>query len=271
MTDSLYSSNKEIFESSNIVNYYSALEGLQKPEETIFNLLLPELKHMRMLDIGVGAGRTTIYFSGIVKEYLGIDYSEKMIAACRDKFKEKGKDIVFEVGDARMMNNFNNESFDFILFSFNGVDNVSYDDRIKILMEVKRVLKPGAYFCFSAHNLQSIKKLFRINATLSVRKLLSSLKNYMRLIIANRHHKELWSKDFAFVNDGAHDFKLLTYYIKPAAQTTQLKNLGFKNIQIVSLADGSQINNNLETIEEQWLYYLCEKEPPSKKMARILS
>jgi ubiquinone/menaquinone biosynthesis C-methylase UbiE len=260
MTDSLYSSNREIFQSPDIVNYYSTLEGLQKPEEAILNLLLPDLKHMRMLDIGVGAGRTSRYFAGIVKEYIGIDYSEKMIEACRDKFKEKGKHIVFEVGDARTMNNYDNDSFDFILFSFNGIDNVSYDDRIKILMEVKRVLKPGAYFYFSAHNIQSIKKFIKINATLNVRKLLSSLKYFIRLIIANRQYKGLWRKDYAFVNDGAHDFKLLTYYIKPAAQTTQLKNLGFKNIQIFSLADGSQIHDNLEKIEDQWLYYLCEKD-----------
>jgi ubiquinone/menaquinone biosynthesis C-methylase UbiE len=260
MTDTLYSSNKEIFESSNIVNYYSTLEGLQKPEEAIINLLLPDLKHMRMLDIGVGGGRTSKYFSDLVKEYIGIDYSEKMIEACQKRFGEERKNIVFEVCDARMMNIFNNDYFDFILFSFNGIDSVSHDDRIKILTEIKRVLKPSAYFCFSTHNIQSTKDLFRFEVTLNVRTLLSSAKRYIRLITINKQYKELWTKDYTIINDGAHDFKILGYYIKPAVQIKQLKNLGFKNIKIFSLADGHQIHNNLEKNEDSWLYYLCEKD-----------
>ena len=260
MGNNIYSANKGIYESFDMVNYFASLEGLQKPEEAILNLLLPDLRDMRMLDIGVGGGRTSRYFSGILKEYIGIDYSEKMIEACRKKFQEKGKHIVLEVCDARMMNIFDNDYFDFILFSFNGIDYVSHDDRIKILMEINRVLKPGSYFCFSTHNIQSKKNLGQINFTFNVRKIFASIKRYLRLIIANKQYRKLWSKDYSLIYDGAHDFKLLTYYIKPAVQINQLKNLGFKNIRIFSLADGSQIHNNLEKIEDWWLYYLCEKD-----------
>ena len=66
-------------------------------------------------------------------------------------------------------------------------------------------------------------------------------------------------KNYAIFNDGALNYKLQMYYIKPTFQIEQLNNLGFKNIRIFSLHDGEQINNNLENKEDPWLYYLCEK------------
>ena len=38
-----------------------------------------------MLDIGVGTGRTTMHFAGLVKEYVGVDYSSALIQACPEK------------------------------------------------------------------------------------------------------------------------------------------------------------------------------------------
>jgi ubiquinone/menaquinone biosynthesis C-methylase UbiE len=43
---------------------------------------------MKMLDIGVGRGRTTMHFAQAAEEYWAIDYSEEMIAACRERFRD---------------------------------------------------------------------------------------------------------------------------------------------------------------------------------------
>ena len=53
-------SNQYTFERERVVRAYERERELQKPEEVVLTMLRDRLKDMRMLDIGVGAGRTTI-------------------------------------------------------------------------------------------------------------------------------------------------------------------------------------------------------------------
>ena len=52
------------------------------------------------------------------------------------------------------MNEFDSNSFDLAWFSFNGIDYVATAGRVRILEEVRRILRPGGTFCFSSHNLR---------------------------------------------------------------------------------------------------------------------
>ncbi len=61
-------SNKNTWEEDDIVEYYTQLTALQPPEVTITNILRDRLSGMGMLDIGVGAGRTTLYFAELVSQ-----------------------------------------------------------------------------------------------------------------------------------------------------------------------------------------------------------
>ena len=61
---------------------------LNPPEREILSILKDKWHGIRMLDIGVGAGRTSFTFSAIVREYIGIDYSAAMISECKRKFGE---------------------------------------------------------------------------------------------------------------------------------------------------------------------------------------
>jgi ubiquinone/menaquinone biosynthesis C-methylase UbiE len=47
---------------------------------------------------------------------------------------------------------FENETFDFVMFSFNGLDYLSHSDRLLALGEIRRVLKPAGLLLFSSHN-----------------------------------------------------------------------------------------------------------------------
>jgi ubiquinone/menaquinone biosynthesis C-methylase UbiE len=131
--------NKKAYESEDIVSYYDSLNFLYKPEETILDILSGHMREMRMLDIGVGAGRTTQHFASIAKEYVGIDYSENMIDICRKKYSHQFKNVSFEVCDVKSMGIFADNSFDLILFSFNSIDSLTHDDRLSALHEIKRV------------------------------------------------------------------------------------------------------------------------------------
>ena len=78
--------NHQVYIAPKIVQHYSQLSQLQPAEQTILDLFHNEWSSIKMLDIGVGGGRTTKHFSRVVQEYIGIDYSEEMIAACQNVF-----------------------------------------------------------------------------------------------------------------------------------------------------------------------------------------
>ena len=159
--------NAATYGAANIVNYYAQLELLQPAEQTILDQLRDKLPTMKMLDIGIGGGRTTKHFAPLVDSYTGIDYSEGMIDACQTRFGENTNAMTLQVGDARDMTEFADDSFDFILFSFNGIDYVSHGDRLNILREINRIGKAGCYVLFSSHNLQAMAKEFDWKAQLS--------------------------------------------------------------------------------------------------------
>jgi ubiquinone/menaquinone biosynthesis C-methylase UbiE len=252
--------NKETYTSSSIVRHYKQLNLLQPAEQTILNLFQDRLPSMKMLDIGVGGGRTTQHFAPLVETYTGIDYSPEMIAASQERFANYSYPLTLEVGDARDMQ-FADNSFDFILFSFNGIDSVSHSDRLQILKEVHRVGKTGGYFCFSTHNLHSMAKELDWKTKFS----LNPLKTYVNLMmlailkLSNLAiaHNQVKASDHLIIKDEPHNFRLLNYYIQPQAQIKQLAN--FNHIEIYSWRSGLKILDldQLSTTTDMWLYYLC--------------
>jgi ubiquinone/menaquinone biosynthesis C-methylase UbiE len=254
--------NQTTYTTSHIVNYYAQLNQLQPAEQAIFNLLEQQGLKLKMLDIGVGGGRTTQHFSKITSEYIGTDYSAEMISACKKRFSASSHKVEFEVCDARDMSRFLDNSFDFILFSFNGIDYVSHLDRLKIFAEISRVGKPGSYFFFSSHNLQGIESEFELKKHIS----LNPLKTYVNLVMFallqffNRSYTltQLKVSDFAIIRDESHNFKLQTYYIRPKEQIHQLGKW-FIHLKVFSWRKEIEIldSEELKKNRDMWLYYLC--------------
>ena len=250
--------------SEDIVRKYRYFQKLQKPEEIVLNELRAKLPKMRMLDIGVGAGRTTYYFAPLTKEYVGVDISKNMIGACRRKFRNYPKKISFEVADARDLNLFGDNYFDFSLFSFNGIDMMNHDDRLRTLREIRRVTKNGGYVCFSAHNLNYAWNFATFKLS---RKPADLLLEAQRLFLMRLFNRKVWKilrtknqrkQRYLIFNDGVWNFSLKLYYIKPEEQIDQLTNLNFKNIRSYDLL-GNEIKNpsELQNATDCWIYYLC--------------
>ncbi len=248
--------NRKTYGSFATVRYYTRLQTLFLPEQTILRLLEPGLGGMRMLDVGVGGGRTTPYFAPLVKEYVGIDYSPRMIAACQKKFTQD-PNVAFKICDVRSMDLFADDSFDFVMFSLNGLDYISHEDRLQALLEIKRVAREGGVLCFSSHNLLIAKKIFTYNWTLNPIRLWGNFLQFLLLRMMNNDIKGLDKRDYAIINDGAHFFRLNTYFIKPAYQIAQLQELGFQQVRIFSLNDGQEVTDNIDDLPDYWLYYLC--------------
>ena len=175
----MFEHNRQVYITRDVVQHYRQLNQLQPAEQSILDLFGDEWSSIKMLDIGVGGGRTTQHFSRVVQEYVGVDYSDEMIAACQKRFPSSSQSRVFEVVDARDMSQFADNSFDFILFSFNGLDSLSHQDRLQVFQEVKRVGKSGGYFFFSSHSLQGLEREFNWRNQVS----LNPLKTYVNLVM----------------------------------------------------------------------------------------
>jgi SAM-dependent methyltransferase len=143
--------NLRVFRAADTVAHYAGLNHLTPAERLLFETHLKA--GFAVLDLGVGGGRTTPYLSGVASDYVGVDYSEEMIRACRMKYPK----LRFEVADAADLSLFANEFFDAVVFSFNGMDSLAPDEkRQQCIRECFRVLKQDGTFIFSSHNPRSL-------------------------------------------------------------------------------------------------------------------
>lgn len=252
--------DKQVWNSAKVISNYAAVDKLQKPEQAILDLLRDRLPHSRMLDLGIGGGRTTVHFEPLVYEYLGSDYAENMVEACKQRFPNTGERTRFEVVDATDMTGVPNRYYDFVLFSFNSIDCVAPEDRDKVFHEVQRVTKPGGHFAFSSHNLLYIPQMYRFKWHRRWRDFLYQFYRIAMLLRYNGLPGQYDSQQNAVIRDGVEHFSLNIYYAEPEHQVWHLKRLGFKNVQVFSLKTGEEINlSKLNTLKnDAWVYYLCE-------------
>jgi SAM-dependent methyltransferase len=243
-----------------LVDFYAGDTGLQGAEARILDELRPRMGAWSMLDLGVGGGRTTTHFAPAVADYIGVDISPAMVEHCREHFRSTR--CRFEVLDARALATLGAQRFDFVLFSFNGLDYLGHDDRLRALAQIHAVCRPGALFCFSTHNIRALAHLMRLRAQF-VRDpawLRRNLRNWLRWRLRHARHLAQVAaqrRDWAIVNDGAHDCRLEAYYIRPAAQLAQLAPW-FGGTRVFSGSGAELSREDLESSDEDWLYFLCE-------------
>jgi SAM-dependent methyltransferase len=255
--------NRRFYERRYIGAHYASQSQIQPDEAAILERYRGRISNGRILDLGVGGGRTTPFLLELSPDYVGVDYSIEMIERCRRRFRQ----VRFEVGDARDLSEFAAGSFDFVLFSNNGIDSVTHEDRLRIFEEVRRILKLEGLFVFSSHN-----QNFRIPKPWDIhhfavnplrdpirfgRRLVSypiGIINYLRHSTRNRT-----ADDHCILVDSAHRYSLVHYRITIAAQKEQLRRVGFRNIEAVDM-DGCWLSSpESETSQSPWIQYVCRR------------
>jgi SAM-dependent methyltransferase len=103
----------------------------------------------RVLDLGCGAGRTTIDLAQRGYEMVAIDLADRLL----DEALRHAPELDFRHMDATDLA-FPDASFDAVFFSYNGIDCIyPVAARERCIAEAYRVLKPGGRFLLSSHNL----------------------------------------------------------------------------------------------------------------------
>jgi ubiquinone/menaquinone biosynthesis C-methylase UbiE len=105
-----------------------------------------------LLDIGCGAGRTSIPLAEKGFQVTAIDLTPEMIDAARIQAEEHEQLIDFRVMNASSLS-FDDASFADVLFSFNGYEHVPEDGQHgAVLAEAFRVLRPGGHFILTSRS-----------------------------------------------------------------------------------------------------------------------
>jgi SAM-dependent methyltransferase len=216
---------------------------------------------LSMLDLGVGAGRTTYTFGAISGRYVGVDYSPAMVRLARERVGESSR-VTLTEGDARAMPEFANASFDVVLFSFNGIDSNDHDGRLAALREVRRVLRPDGVFLFSSHSLPALPPPLVLPAPDWRRPLRSlrfaggAVKAWIRFRRANKNvdPEEARRRGWAILLE-AHDFKMPLYYVTPAECERQVVAAG---LWVDAIYDRAARRLDAPVAcGDPWLFYWC--------------
>lgn len=255
-------SNKNIYSSWAAVKKYSKQNFIFPEEKFLLNQMSKmKQRYFTFLDMGVGAGRTTVHFKDMCQNYIGIDYSESMIKYCSNEFRNVKNCDFFHL-DACNMHSVEDDSIDISLFSFNGIDYVSLEKRINILREVRKKTKNKGFFVFSAHNINYLPKLLKIYFPKNPIKIPSAIYRYFGIRMFNDLNVWEQKNDFIQISDGdSNNFNLKTSYINPIFQINMLNENGFKNVKVIlNEYESTSDQNVIENIDNPWIYYICQVE-----------
>jgi SAM-dependent methyltransferase len=207
---------------------------LPAQERAMIERVATEFRGAPVLDLGVGGGRSVRSLLKVSDDYLGLDASAEMIIVCRKRFPW----IRFANADLRSLKMIADNSVGMVVFSCNGISLSSHEDRLAILREVRRVLRPGGAFLFTTYNRNSPEAVAgfawpAFPGSVNPLKLLVRLQRFARdslLSLTNRlryARHEQHNAQYALINSARHNHGVMLYYITLAQQRQQLVDCGF--------------------------------------------
>lgn len=227
-----YENNAHFYHRPGIERLYRN-EALTRVEAIALLRHQPAFAGKDVLDIGVGTGRTSIYLAPLAHRYQATDYSPVMVRHMQRAMPH----IDVLQADMCHMPQLADASFDFVLASNCVFDASGHADRIATLREIHRVLRPGGLLMFTAHNRNWEHALHGprlrrsrnpVTQVLLAMHWLRSVRNRMRL-----RRLQVFTGDYAILNDLVHDCSLMHYNIAPDRQRRQLSEQGFDTIEVL--------------------------------------
>ncbi|MEA2172106.1 MAG: hypothetical protein QOF76_5406 [Solirubrobacteraceae bacterium] len=197
------------------------------------------------VEVGCGAGRITRVLAGLTDELVATDVSERMAAACRAAVPSAR----VEVADMRDLSALPDGHFGAVVALANVIDVVGDAERRALLAGFRRLLRPGGTLLVSSHNRGHVPQL--TDPTFSAAELrtpsgvLRAARTAPRLALRRRNRRrarafEREEPEYALVNDHAHDYALVHYYVDRDAMATQLADAGLEPLEVLD-AEGTVV------------------------------
>lgn len=248
--------NRMVYDAPQVYRHYLS-EYLEPAEVASLLKYQPYFYGKDVLDIGVGAGRTTRYMAPLAGRYEAVDYSPVMVAYMHQTMPE----ISVREANFCALNCFKDESFDFLFATDNVIDALSHEDRLCALSEAFRVLRPSGILAFSSHNAHYTPayggptlEWSRNPVTLAVNvaQLLRRWRNHLRI----RPLRKI-TLEYALLNDIGHDFACLHYYVTRVIMQSQLASVGLRLIEVFN-AQGQIVHKDADDSQSPNLFYIAE-------------
>ena len=229
-----------------------------RPVEVVILVRYREALQGRVLELGCGAGRLTGYLSQLSGSVHGIDLSGEMVEYCRRRYPA----ATFDRGDIRDVSSLRRGSFDAVVAAFNVLDVLGPADRAAVLDGVRETLAPGGILVMSSHNRSIADRLgdpSRLRG-MSLREAVATLGrlprwhwNRRRLVRFERVETE-----YAILNDVAHGYAVMHYYIDRDAQQRQLEAHGYELLCCLDL-DGEPVLPGDAAAHSSELHYVARR------------
>jgi ubiquinone/menaquinone biosynthesis C-methylase UbiE len=243
---------REVWDSQDAINKYAVEFYLFEGEKTSLNACFPNgWQNKSVLDLGCGGGRTTYFLCEKAARTIGVDISEGLIQAAKNKYPG----VHFHVGDATQLG-FKDKTFDAVLFSFNGLDCLyPKDQRNQAIREIFRVMRQGGKFILSHHNIPAL--IFGWYKSMRPRKLLF---RFSQIINRNVLQSE------CYIHTPEFDEPLTLYYAWPSHFIGEMESHGFAfqdihpNSRLLGLVQRSFQTSWLTKLADPWPYYVFQKK-----------
>lgn len=239
------------------VEFYAGL-GLRPVERQLLQAYRGDLS-AGVLELGCGAGRLTRALCEISPRVHGIDISEAMVAYCRTALPQG----TFSVGDLRDLAWARDGSLEAVVAPFNVLDVLDDPGRAEVLEEIHRILAEDGLLIMSSHN-----RAYSTGSRVAIlRQLVGSLRDPRAGIaqlprrLRNRRRLRRMQRigeGKAIINDEAHDFSVLHYYISRDVQEAQLREHGFELLECRDL-DGATVAPGATAAHCSELHYVARR------------
>jgi SAM-dependent methyltransferase len=242
-------------------------------ERAAFLSVAPRVRGQPAIDIGVGTGRTVSLMRLLTDDYVAVDYSPEMVSACRRNHPT----VDVRTSDVRDLAGFDDGRYGLVLFSFNGIDNVSHEERPLALRQLFRVARPGGWMMLSTHNVdgpshgevpwrgypssgplwyRAIRWLARL--PLNLPRHARRWRNWRRNRSLNRAGNG-WSEH----TSAPHEFGLVQHYVSLDALLAEVAQAGFTSIEVYDSGTGSRLKPGDDTGHVN-TYHLIAQRPAAR-------
>ncbi len=88
--------------------------------------------------------------------------------------------------------------------------------------------------------------------------------NFMKFFKSTRNrlrnkNLQVFNEQYAIINDVAHNYAMLTYYIDKVNQVKQLEDMGFETIEMYDTL-GNVLDLDSDDKDSAWIYYVARKK-----------